>query len=629
MEFSTQFLDKNEEFENQCFACLGTEDLIENQGVLEVFTATFNFELKTEDFHPFLCINCHQKLNDAVEFLAQVRNSLQYFQDYGYRKKDEQNSESKQQTNIKKEEKINIKLKDEANETLNDDTQEDTIVNDSNEESSNSDSDNEPLIKFVQTKKHKKNTFNPKLEKIPLEIIEETLDDYREQNRMISNCILCDFKGLNIRNLSCHMIFKHREAKSHWCLRCNKIVENIETHKKTHTNKEWCRFCHKNISKCHYLEHLKAHAGFEYTCPECPKKFISQKTLDEHMARHRQQTPFQCHLCNKAFKLFNSLQDHILTHGRYRCEVCEKNFEIPELLASHLCSGKVVKKCQFSATKSEDYVEENSEEFDENKNLEELKACQAEKKYFDWKGIKNEGETIKVPSDIQVESLTCHFCQRTYKTAYKLQKHIEGHMGIFLTNCQYCGKGFSSRADMANHERVHTKEKPFICSTCGKGFVSGATLRIHMKQHTGKPEECDLCNKRFCRKSELKLHLQKHRGERPFLCTDCGKSFAQKSHLTCHLTQHSDERPYNCMKCEKAFKKKELLKHHMKLHGEKSFKCTICFYECHKKYRLQQHMKMHEGKTGIKLNSCQLCSRGFSSVQLLNIHMGNVHNVIV
>lgn len=175
------------------------------------------------------------------------------------------------------------------------------------------------------------------------------------------------------------------------------------------------------------------------------------------------------------------------------------------------------------------------------------------------------------------------------RTAYKLQKHIEAHMGIFSAKCKYCDKGFSSKADLTNHERVHTKEKPFICSSCGKvkftyfftfkcwttsalqGFVSGATLRIHMKQHTGKPEECELCKKRFCRKSELKLHLQKHRGERPFLCTDCGKSFAQKSHLTCHLTMHSEERPYSCILCEKTFKKKELLKHHMKLHGGKYF----------------------------------------------------------
>lgn len=101
------------------------------------------------------------------------------------------------------------------------------------------------------------------------------------------------------------------------------MVEEIETHKKTHTNKIWCKFCKKDVTRCHYMEHLKSHAGtgwtqdlfnrfsveivvilgLEYACEQCPKKFISQKSLDEHMARHKQQKPFQCHVCNKAFKL--------------------------------------------------------------------------------------------------------------------------------------------------------------------------------------------------------------------------------------------------------------------------------------------------------------------------------------
>ena len=75
------------------------------------------------------------------------------------------------------------------------------------ENDSFSDSDDEPLIKLVNKKKV---PFNQKLKRIPLDIIENTIGEYRKKYSENSNCILCEFKGINIRNLSCHMIHKHK-----------------------------------------------------------------------------------------------------------------------------------------------------------------------------------------------------------------------------------------------------------------------------------------------------------------------------------------------------------------------------------------------------------------------------------
>lgn len=621
MELNVELLGN---IEDHCLACLRKEelmeDLTETKGILATFKTTFNLEVSIDHGIPkYLCNSCYNKLYEAAEFLLQVENNIKYF-------RERRSSQKSVIPEVKQEESIQLEFKDE-------DGNEDDCYNSSNSES---DSDNEPLIKFARKKTRKKVPFNSKLRKVPLKDVEEAMKKHQSRCNENANCIVCDFKGLSIRNLSCHMIFKHKEEKDRWCSRCNMLVEDLVNHRKTHTNKIWCKFCNKFVTRCHYMEHLKCHAGLAYHCEHCQKKFISQKALDEHMEQHKQSKPFRCRICQKSFKAFKSLENHLSLHGRYRCDKCEKNFEIPELLTSHLCTGRPSKK-ESLIVEGDPGKHSQSEQ----SSLDQLKDNTDNR--LDYKAeeyMQEEDLNIEPERDIEnykpkvemkeVESLTCHFCQRTYKTAYKLQKHIEGHMGIFLAKCRYCGKGFTSNSDLMNHERVHTKEKPFICNVCGKGFVSGATLRIHMKQHTGKPEECDLCHKRFCRKSELKLHLQKHRGERPFLCTDCGKSFAQKSHLTCHLTMHSEERPYSCKICDKSFKKKELLKHHMKLHGgEKRFKCTICFYECYKNYRLQQHMKMHEGKSDIKVNLCQLCGKGFSSITLLNSHMTNVHSVIV
>ncbi|KAH1011923.1 hypothetical protein HUJ04_001192 [Dendroctonus ponderosae] len=600
----------------QCFACLSALDvqqpLVDATTVLELFKSTFQFQIEFKPHYPkCVCHCCQEKLQEAGDFLSQVRSCIEYLEEL-----QEAKNVQKCPVSLKEEEKpVSSEL------ACGDEHLAGIDAVSCKESNFDSESDNEPLSKWmVKKKRKKKSLISSKLKRVPLRLVQEAIGDYRAKCQQNSNCVLCDFKGLNVRNLSCHMLFKHKEERAHWCLRCNMMVEDLESHKKTHANRIWCSFCEKGITRCHYVEHLKYHAGQANY-----KKFRPENLPDTLAFRPDRDKPYQCHICQKPFKLFKSLEDHVYTHGRYKCDVCEKNFEIPELLASHWCSGKVAKgyiaKQEPAAQKEELLSEAEDEDFkdDQAQLLEqELDA-----------DVKSEEPMVNLKPELQVESLTCHFCQRTYKTAYKLQKHIEAHMGIFLAKCQYCDKGFSSKADLTNHERVHTKEKPFICSTCGKGFVSGATLRIHMKQHTGKPEECELCQKRFCRKSELKLHLQKHRGERPFLCTDCGKSFAQKSHLTCHLTMHSEERPYPCNLCDKSFKKKELLKHHMNLHGDKKFKCEVCLYECHKKYRLQQHMRMHEGKTGAKVNPCPLCNRSFGSLHLLNIHMGNAHSVVV
>lgn len=56
-----------------------------------------------------------------------------------------------------------------------------------------------------------------------------------------------------------------------------------------------------------------------------------------------------------------SLEDHVETHGRYRCEICEKNFEIPELLSSHLCLGKVAKNETIIMDQKEERDQNNEE----------------------------------------------------------------------------------------------------------------------------------------------------------------------------------------------------------------------------------------------------------------------------
>ncbi|XP_060532818.1 gastrula zinc finger protein XlCGF57.1-like isoform X2 [Cylas formicarius] len=534
-----------------CFACLKESEnlkhLNEDHKMFNDFRTLFRLEVELEGYAKNICQVCTEQLNSFLKFYDQVKNSLECMRAY---KKEQMKEYQLSGSDLPEYESEFSEL-----------------------------DDDEPLILLSQRKQ--------KLIKVPTKDVEQAIANYRKQCNQNTNCILCSFVGVNIRNLSLHMKHKHIDKRNLWCSRCNLFYEDLQTHLENHNNYVFCSFCKRNLSSNHFLDHLRAHADLKYKCNLCNKKFISQELLTVHLAAHENTKPFECLNCSKRFRKLHTFEDHIKMHGRYT------------LSTKHLIRAKKkqITKMKIPILKTVKIL-----------GAQESICCRLETK--------------------QIESLTCQFCQKSYTTAYKLQMHIKGHLGKHPFKCVMCQRGFARKSDCLNHERTHTKEKTFICKICGKGLSSSATLRVHLKQHTGRPEKCEICQKQFCRKSELTLHMQKHRGERPFLCTECGMSFAQSSHLTSHVSIHSEARPFKCQSCDKTFKTKELLKVHMRLHGEKRFKCCICMYQCHKNYRLQQHMKMHQGRSDLKSNVCQLCNKGFSSAQLLNSHLANTHNVI-
>ncbi|CAJ1054869.1 zinc finger protein 2 homolog [Xyrichtys novacula] len=188
----------------------------------------------------------------------------------------------------------------------------------------------------------------------------------------------------------------------------------------------------------------------------------------------------------------------------------------------------------------------------------------------------------------------CGQCERGFTSTSGYYQHQRLHKRGRLFNCSQCNKGFLCKNSLQQHERLH--EGPCsLCGICGKG-LSKSGLKRHMQVHKGeKTHLCTTCGKSFFSSGELLLHTRSHTGELPYTCTHCGKGFSTKSHLIIHNRSHTGERPYLCAECPKRFLTLNCLKRHMLSHnGIKPFKCPHCEREFSQQGNLKRHMATHK-----------------------------------
>jgi len=58
--------------------------------------------------------------------------------------------------------------------------------------------------------------------------------------------------------------------------------------------------------------------------------------------------------------------------------------------------------------------------------------------------------------------------------------------GICFFQCTQCDKSFKFAGDLAKHVRSHTISSPYRCSICGKVFTHIGSLNTHLRIHSGE-----------------------------------------------------------------------------------------------------------------------------------------------
>ncbi|KAM4524947.1 uncharacterized protein PAE49_001055 isoform 2-T2 [Odontesthes bonariensis] len=189
-----------------------------------------------------------------------------------------------------------------------------------------------------------------------------------------------------------------------------------------------------------------------FSCSECGKQFVDERSLTSHMRVHKRERPFACDVCGKRVRERRTLLSHMRVHTGekpFGCDFCAKRFNQVSNLKAH------------------------------------IRVHTMEKTH------------------------TCDDCGKKFKTKRHLTTHMSVHTGEKPFGCDVCGKTFRMKTNLKSHMRVHTGEKPFGCDVCGKKFSTKTNLNSHTRVHMEKNHLAVMIVKDYLAKNtDLKKHLQ-------------------------------------------------------------------------------------------------------------------------
>lgn len=356
---------------------------------------------------------------------------------------------------------------------------------------------------------------------------------------------------------------------------------------------------------------------------KAPIEILESYTINIDEIEIKDEKPYKCDICFKAFKSNCSLIFHERTH-RKNNEVAV--VEIVEISSKNLTDSDFLSSVVKDPLKLEEDENENEDENDDENG-------------FDYKSDTDEdtdNEPVPPLTDEDKKSLKCPICKKDFKNFRYLENHYKAthDKTITIFKCSFCNKSFKRKSQCRDHELNHLNEKTNKCS-CSIGFNTRQQLLKHQKKTNHKPIpelideavketgiECAVCKNIFKTRAILKHHVREvHEKFRRFKCPveGCDGAFTRKAHLKTHtLYLHSDDRFFKCTECEKSFKQKRDLQAHQMIHsGIKNFTCKFCFKKFNTESNLRTHLATHSEKLKC---SFPHCSREFSYKYSLKNH---------
>ncbi|KAL0273911.1 UNVERIFIED_CONTAM: hypothetical protein PYX00_006474 [Menopon gallinae] len=343
-------------------------------------------------------------------------------------------------------------------------------------------------------------------------------------------------------------------------------------------------------------------------CSYCGKLFEKPFNLQQHERVHTGERPFQCVICGRAFSQKANVRKHMIRHKVW-----------PQA------------KQTLKINVDQDSNNANDQELDRTSY-----SCQYCSLSFSSYSLHK--KHLAVHSDFKVYRCIQKGCDATFSDLDEFLCHSESHSSAEF-QCHVCLKIFTSLEELGAHQYDHDLPNrvrkdlniKLKCEVCHAQFKSAESLKNHMAVDSHN-YECPHCKSVFSCERFLRRHLATHSdpSQSKFECEFCKKTFRTQKYLNNHSFIHSKEKPFDCELCNKQFASKYRLKRHLAIHLSQYLECPFKAYlGCDKKFyrkdKLRNHVTTH---SHLKIRSCQVCSKSFTSFTKLQQHMKCEHKAI-
>ena len=509
----------------------------------------------------------------------------------------------------------------------------------------------------------------------------------KKRRSLAFKCYFCTVIFIHFKDLKQHIGTEHEGKKPHNCSLCNsgfilkaQLTRHFKAvHEKSRPHK--CPVCNKGFSEARGLSHHIAHVheGKKlYSCPICNDGFDTKMATKNHLLitheipgeklsmygykSYQTQTPTYLNTITSPpiisyeqkedtqMEIVHEFIPSIAQKPVYdrsdtnSCHTCQITFNQRKYYRSHITSlrdGKKVKRCcACNATFS----------FGNNRHLmKHVVKVHEGKPYrcsFCSDCFSEKEELVKHKLSVHEGkklAFKCAICHADFALKSTLKTHMEAvHEDIESmaqkpvkerVKCLQCDKTYSNRKELENHvEVVHLQLKKFQCDQCPLNFASKNGFEYHVaSKHEKKEHSCTQCDRIYKTKIGLKDHvLRFHEKRLDFKCEYCGKEFPSLAEVNRHVRLIHHGIKVKCDLCDKEISNSLRLWKHKVFHHNETKDAWIC-KKCPRKrwsaFQTQaiydKHMKeVHEG---IKPNKCNICSRMFSTMKTLNLHISKIH----